>query len=422
MPAPLVRYTTEQVFARHQGGKIEVCSRVPCASPLDLTLAYTPGVADACRAIAADPAKARDYTTLDNMVAVLTNGTAILGLGDIGPLAGHPVMEGKCLLFKLLAGVDAFPLSIQEKDTEKLIDIIKAVSVSFGGLNLEDIAAPACFTVEQRLDAETDLPVFHDDQHGTAVVVLAALLNALRIVGKGLGELKIVISGAGAAAIATAKLLHAAGARHLVLCDTRGAIYPGRVAGMNPYKDDIAPWNRDNCRGSLADALAGADVFLGLSVAKQCGTAELQRMRRDAIVFAMANPVPEVMPEEAQAAGVRIIASGRSDYANQINNVLGFPGIFRGALSVRARQVTLNMKLAAARAIAAQIGDDGLREDNIIVSPLHDGVFPAVAAAVADAAAADGVARRPRTGADVAAETRARVAAARARQPYAAGA
>jgi malate dehydrogenase (oxaloacetate-decarboxylating) len=396
----LVSYTREEALEYHRhnfagGGKFEVMSKVPTSNIKDLTLAYSPGVAEVCREIASDPESIHEYTAKDNVVAVVTDGTAILGLGNIGPEAGLPVMEGKCVLFKMLAGVDALPVCLRTRDTDAIVGIVKAMEPGLGGINLEDISAPRCFDILARLRREMDIPVFHDDQDGTAVVTLAALLNALKLVGKRLQEIKVTVAGAGAGGIATTRLLMHAGAQDVTLCDTTGIIYEGRAENMNPYKREIAAvTNRDRAKGSLADAMRGADVFIGLSVAKQVSAEMVRSMARDAIVLAMANPDPEILPEEAVAAGARVVATGRSDYANQVNNVLGFPGIFRGALDVRATDVNQAMLVAAAGAIAGLVGEEELSEDHVIVSPLDPRVMPAEAAAVAAAAVESGVARR----------------------------
>ncbi|MBN1594206.1 MAG: NAD-dependent malic enzyme, partial [Candidatus Coatesbacteria bacterium] len=360
----------------------------------DLTLAYTPGVADVCRAIARDPEMVHEYTSKDNTIVVLSDGTAVLGLGDIGPAAGIPVMEGKSVLFKMLAGVDAFPLCIGTKDTDKIIEFAKNLEPCVGGINLEDISAPRCFDILKALREELSIPVFHDDQHGTAVVVLSGLINSLKIVGKPIGDVRIVVNGAGASGIAVTDLLMCAGARHVVLCDTKGAIYRGRPVGMNPYKEEIAErTNADMIKGTLADAMKGADVFLGLSVAKQVSGDMVRSMANDAVVFAMANPDPEIMPEEAKEAGARIVATGRSDYPNQINNVLGFPGLFRGALSARASDMNEPMFIAAANALASLVSDADLSEEYIISSPVDPRAMPTEARAVARAAIQTGVAQ-----------------------------
>ncbi len=395
----LVKFTTEEVFEYHRnnfggGGKFEIMSKVPVRDAKDLTLAYTPGVADVCRAIERDPALVHEYTAKDNTIVVLSDGTAVLGLGDIGPEAGMPVMEGKSVLFKMLAGVDAFPLCIGTKDPDKIIEFAKNLEPSVGGINLEDISAPRCFDILKALRKELSIPVFHDDQHGTAVVVLSGLINALKVVGKRIENIKIVVNGAGASGIAVTDLLMCAGAQHVILCDTKGAIYKGRPLGMNPYKEAIAErTNLEMQKGTLADTMTGADVFLGLSVAKQVSGDMVRSMAKDPIVFAMANPDPEIMPEEAKEAGARIIATGRSDYPNQINNVLGFPGLFRGALSARASDMNETMVIAAANALASLVSDDELREDYIITSPVDPRAMPTEARAVAQAAIDSGVAQ-----------------------------
>ena len=370
-------------------GKIEVIPKVPLRNREDLSMAYTPGVAEPCREIekGADPG---DYTIIPNTVAVVTDGSAVLGLGNIGVLAGMPVMEGKAVLFKALAGVDAFPILIDTEDVDKIVETVKLISRGFGGINLEDISAPRCFEIENRLKGELDIPVFHDDQHGTAVVTLAGLINALKVVGKKFGEIKVAISGAGAAGIAIAKLLHHVGVREIVAVDRRGIIHAGR-GDLNPYKREIAAFNVHGIEGDLARAMDGADVFIGVSAGGIVTPRMVSAMADDAIVFAMANPVPEIMPEDAKKAGARIVATGRSDLPNQINNVLGFPGIFRGALDVRAREITLGMNIAAAEAIASVIEEPS--EEEIIPSPLHPEVFPREAGAVAEMAVKEGVAR-----------------------------
>ncbi|AEH24864.1 NAD(P)-dependent malic enzyme [Pyrococcus yayanosii] len=378
-------------------GKIEVIPKIRLKDFYDLSLAYTPGVAEPCKAIASGESP-DDYTVIPNTVAVITDGSAILGLGDIGVLAGMPVMEGKCVLFKSLAGVDAFPILIDSKDVDEIVRTVKLISKGFGGINLEDISAPRCFVIEERLKRELDIPVFHDDQHGTAIVTLAGLINALKIVGKKFSEIKVAISGAGAAGIAIAKLLHHVGVREILVVDRSGIIYEGRKENMNPYKEEVAKFNIHNVEGDLAKAMEGADVFIGVSVGGIVTKQMVAKMADDAIVFAMANPIPEIMPEDAKEAGARIVATGRSDYPNQINNVLGFPGIFRGALDVRARGITLNMNIAAAKAIASCVGEDELSEDYIIPTPLHPDVYPKEARAVAEQAIKDGVARRKVSG------------------------
>jgi malate dehydrogenase (oxaloacetate-decarboxylating) len=396
----LVTYTKEEALAYHAnnfggGGKIEVISKVPTRDVKDLTLAYSPGVAEVCREIARNPERIHDYTTKDNLVAVVTDGSAILGLGNIGPRAGIPVMEGKCVLFKNLAGVDAFPIVLDTQDPHQIIAMVKNLEPIFGGINLEDISAPNCFKILETLRREMPIPIFHDDQHGTAVVTLAAMVNALKVVGKKFDAIKVVVNGAGAGGIATTKLLMKAGVRDVILCDTRGAIYEGRSENMNPYKEEIALLtNRSKVKGSLAEAMRGADVFIGLSVAKQVSQEMVKSMAKDPIVMAMANPDPEITPEEAVEAGARIVATGRSDYPNQINNVLGFPGIFRGALDVRASDINEPMLIAAAEALASLVSGSELNEDYIITTPFDLRAMPAEAAAVAKAAVDSRVAQR----------------------------
>lgn len=397
----LVTYTKEEALNYHAnnfggGGKIEVISKVPTRDVKDLTLAYSPGVAEVCRAIAREPDKIHDYTIKDNLVAVVTDGTAILGLGNIGPRAGIPVMEGKCVLFKNLAGVDAFPIILDTTDPEQIIMIVRNLEPLFGGINLEDIAAPACFQILEKLRREMPIPVFHDDQHGTAVVTLAAMFNALKVVGKKFTDIRVVVNGAGASGIAVTKLLMSAGVRNVILCDTRGTVYEGRTVNMNRYKEEIALLtNRDKVQGALADALRGADVFIGLSVAKQVTQAMVKSMAKDPIVMAMANPDPEIFPEEAIEAGAKVVATGRSDYPNQINNVLGFPGIFRGALDVRASDVNEPMLVAAAQALASLVSPSELNENYIITTPFDVRAMPTEAMAVAKAAVDGGIARSP---------------------------
>ena len=387
---------SDRTFLMHLGGKIEIQSKVPVRTRDDLSMAYTPGVARVCLAIREDRQRAFSLTIKQNTVAVVTDGTAVLGLGDIGPEAALPVMEGKAMLFKEFGNVDAFPLCLATKEPERIVETVKHLAPAFGGINLEDIAAPRCFEIEERLRKELDIPVFHDDQHGTAVVVLAALLNALRIVKKDLAKLRVVVTGVGAAGTATIKILLSSGVRDIVGVDEFGTIYRGRPKGMDFMKRWVASaTNPRQVKGKLADAMERADVFIGLSVPGILGVRDLKRMARDPIVFAMANPVPEIQPEEAERH-VRVMATGRSDYPNQINNVLCFPGFFRGLLDSRARTVNDEMKVAAARAIAACVGRTELSEEYIIPSVFNRAVAPAVAAAVARAAHQTGVARRRR--------------------------
>ena len=375
-------------------GKIEVVSTVPTASREDLSLAYTPGVAQPCLEIQKDVDKSYELTRRHNLCLVVTDGTAVLGLGDIGPEAAMPVMEGKCVLFKNFGGVDAFPLCLKTKDVDEIVRTIYLMSGSFGGVNLEDISAPRCFEIERRLKEICDIPIFHDDQHGTAVITLAGLTNALRLVGKKMEEVRVVMSGAGAASISITRLLLSRGVKHITLCDRTGIIYAGREKGMNPVKEEMAKvTNLEGRRGTLADALVGADVFIGVSAPNTVTTEMVKTMNEDAVVFACANPTPEIFPEDAKAGGARVIATGRSDYPNQINNVLAFPGIFRGAFDVRARDINDEMKIAAAEALASLIADDELSEDYIIPQAFDKRVGPAVAKAVAEAARRSGVAR-----------------------------
>ncbi|MDR0897225.1 MAG: NAD-dependent malic enzyme [Oscillospiraceae bacterium] len=384
-----------RALAAHQAwqGKIEITPRAAVDSREALSLAYTPGVSAPCLAIRDDPALSYTLTRRGNLVAVITDGTAVLGLGDIGPEAGMPVMEGKCCLFKAFAGVDAFPLCVRTKDVDEIVRTVSLLAGSFGGINLEDIAAPRCFEIEKRLKEVCDIPVFHDDQHGTAVVVGAALLNALRVVGKGLAEARVVVNGAGAAGISIARFLLAMGAQNLILVDRQG-ILAEDLPGMNPAQADMARiTNREGLRGTLADAMRGADVLIGVSAPGIVSGAMVAAMRPGAVVLAMANPVPEIFPEEAKAAGAAVVGTGRSDYPNQINNVLAFPGIFRGALDVRASDINEPMKLAAARAIAALVSDAELNAEYILPAAFDPRIAPAVAKAVAEAARASGVAR-----------------------------
>ena len=386
-------------------GKLEIVSKVDLGSSKDLTLAYTPGVAAPCLEIKDDYNKIYDYTTKSNMVAVVTNGTAVLGLGNIGAGAGLPVMEGKAVLFKSFAGVDAVPLCLNSRNVDDICQTVEMLEPGFGGINLEDIKAPECFDIETRLKETMNIPVFHDDQHGTAVVAVSALMNGFKLIGKRFRDAKVVVNGAGAAGMAITRLLQAVGTKHIILCDTKGAIYEGRLEGMNPYKEDIARiTNKRKEAGSLVDVIKGADVFIGVSVAK-CVTEEMVRsMNKDAIIMAMANPEPEIMPELAKKAGARIVCTGRSDFPNQVNNLLAFPGIFRGALDVRATDINTEMKIAAATAIASLIPEEELSEDNIIISPFDKRVAPRVASAVAQAAIDTGVATNDGMSAELVAE------------------
>ena len=374
-------------------GKIEVVSRVPVKDKEDLSLAYTPGVAQPCLEIQKDVNKSYELTRRHNMCAVITDGSAVLGLGDIGPEAGMPVMEGKCVLFKSFGDVDAFPLCVKTKDVDEFVRTVALISGSFGGINLEDIAAPRCFEIERKLKECTDIPIFHDDQHGTAVITLAGLTNALKVVGKKKEDVRIVTSGAGAAAIAIVKLLLSAGFRHVTMCDRKGAIYEGRE-GLNWIKEEMAlVTNLEKKAGSLADMLVGADVFIGVSAPGTVTTEMVKTMNKDAIVFACANPTPEIFPEDAKAGGAAVISTGRSDFPNQINNVLAFPGIFRGTFDVRAGDINEEMKMAAAMALSNLISDEELNADYIIPYAFDPRVGPAVAKAVAQAAIDSGVAR-----------------------------
>jgi len=375
-------------------GKIEVKATVPVATREDLSLAYTPGVAQPCLEIEKNVDLSYELTRRWNLCAVVTDGTAVLGLGDIGPEAGMPVMEGKCVLFKAFGDVDAFPLCIKSKEVDDIVNTVYLISGSFGGINLEDISAPRCFEIERKLKEKCDIPIFHDDQHGTAVVTLAGLINALRVVGKKKDSVKIVINGAGAAAISVTKLLLSDGFRDVTLCDRAGIIYEGRKEGMNWIKQEMAQiTNRAKKQGSLADALAGADVFIGVSAPNMVTTAMVKTMNKDAIIFACANPTPEIFPDDAKAGGAKVIATGRSDYPNQINNVLAFPGIFRGTFDVRARDINDEMKIAAAYALAGLIPADELNADYIIPKAFDPRVGKTVSAAVAEAARKSGVAR-----------------------------
>ena len=374
-------------------GKIEVISRVPVKNKEDLSLAYTPGVAQPCLEIQKDINRSYELTRRHNICAVITDGTAVLGLGDIGPEAGMPVMEGKCVLFKEFGNVDAFPLCVKSKDVDEFVNAVALISGSFGGINLEDISAPRCFEIERKLKEKTDIPIFHDDQHGTAVITLAGLTNALKVVGKRKEDVKIVTSGAGAAAIAIVKLLLSAGFKDITMCDRKGAIYEGRE-GLNWIKAEMAKvTNLEKKTGSLADMLIGADIFIGVSAPGMVTTEMVKTMNKDAIIFACANPTPEIFPEDAKAGGAKVIATGRSDFPNQINNVLAFPGIFRGTFDVRARDINEEMKMAAAKALADLIPESELSADHIIPYAFDPAVGPAVAKAVAKAAVDSGVAR-----------------------------
>ena len=375
-------------------GKLEVVTRVPVANKDDLSLAYTPGVAQPCLEIQKNIDASYELTRRWNMCLVVTDGSAVLGLGDIGPEAGMPVMEGKCVLFKAFGDVDAFPLCIKSHDVDEIVNTIYLISGSFAGVNLEDISAPRCFEIERKLKEKCDIPIFHDDQHGTAIITLAGLTNALRLVGKKKEEVKVVVNGAGAAAISITRLLLTAGVKHITLCDRKGAIYEGRTEGMNPIKEEMAKMtNLEKRSGSLADMLVGADVFIGVSAPGVVTTEMVKTMNQDAILFACANPTPEIFPDDAKAGGARVVATGRSDFPNQINNVLAFPGIFRGAFDVRAKDINDEMKLAASHALAELITDEELSEDYIIPKAFDPRVGKAVAAAVADAARKTGVAR-----------------------------
>lgn len=374
-------------------GKIEVISKVPVKDKKDLSLAYTPGVAEPCLAIQKDVNLSYEYTRRWNMVAVITDGTAVLGLGDIGPEAGMPVMEGKCVLFKTFGDVDAFPLCIKSKDVDEIVNTIKLISGSFGGINLEDISAPRCFEIERRLKEVCDIPIFHDDQHGTAVVTLAAMINALKIVKKDIQDISVVVNGSGAAGIAITRLLMSMGLKKVILCDRKGAIYEGRE-DLNEEKLLMAKIsNLEKKKGTLQDVIVGADVFIGVSAPGMVTKDMVKSMAKDPIIFAMSNPVPEIMPDEAIEAGAKVVGTGRSDFANQINNVLAFPGIFRGALDVRARDINDEMKIAAAKAIASLVSDEELNPEYILPAAFDPRVGQTVAAAVAEAARKTGVAR-----------------------------
>ena len=376
-------------------GKLSVHSKVPLRNAEDLSLAYSPGVAEPCMDIYEDESKVYDYTMKGNLVAVVSNGTAVLGLGNIGPKAAMPVMEGKALLFKSFADVDAFPLCLDTTDSDKIVETVKLLEPTFGGVNLEDIKAPECFDIEDRLKKICNIPVFHDDQHGTAIVTAAGLLNALKLANKKIEEIRVVANGAGSAGVAIVKLLIKMGVKDVILCDTKGIIYEGRPAGMNSFKEEMARiTNKEQKQGSLADALEGADVFVGVSAPGMVTEAMVLSMNPDSIIFAMANPVPEIMPQLAKNAGALVVGTGRSDFPNQVNNVLAFPGIFRGALDVQAKEINEEMKLAAVHAIAGLISDEELHADYVIPDPFDPRVAAYVAAAVANAAMETGVARK----------------------------
>ena len=385
----------EYALKKHEEwkGKIEVVTRAPITNREELAVAYTPGVAEPCLEISKDVDLSYKYTRRGNLVAVITDGTAVLGLGDIGPEAGMPVMEGKCALFKTFGDVDAFPLCIRSKDVDDIVNTVRLIAGSFGGVNLEDISAPRCFEIERRLKEVCDIPIFHDDQHGTAVVTLAAMTNALKLAGKKIEDISVVVNGSGAAGIAITRLLMSRGLKNVILCDRKGAIYEGRD-GLNSIKEEMAKIsNLKKIKGSLGDVIKGADVFIGVSAPGSLTKEMVATMAKDPIIFAMANPVPEIMPDEAKAAGVRIMGTGRSDFPNQINNVLAFPGIFRGALDVRARDINDEMKIAAADAIASCVSESELRPDYIIPDSFNPHVKDAVANAVKEAARRTGVAR-----------------------------
>ncbi len=374
-------------------GKLDIVNKVPVECREDLSLAYTPGVAQPCIEINKNVDLSYELTGRGNTIAVVTDGTAVLGLGDIGPEAGMPVMEGKCVLFKAFGGVNAVPLCIRSKDVDDIVKTVTLLAGSFGGINLEDISAPRCFEIEKRLKETCDIPIFHDDQHGTAVVVLAAMLNALKVVGKRIEDIKVVTSGAGAAGIAVIKLLQAMGLKNVILCDSKGAIYKGRE-GLNPYKREMAEISNSNMeKGTLGEVIKGADVFIGVSVPGTVTEAMVRSMAKDPILFPMANPIPEIMPDEARRGGAAVIGTGRSDFPNQINNVVAFPGIFRGALDVRASDINDAMKIAAAKAIASLVSDDELAPDYILPQAFDPRVRGVVASAVAEAAIKSGVAR-----------------------------
>ncbi|MDQ0339967.1 malate dehydrogenase (oxaloacetate-decarboxylating) [Caldalkalibacillus uzonensis] len=393
----LLDKTQEEALLLHSQckGKLEISSKVRLTNQKDLSLAYSPGVAEPCKEIFKAPHKVYDYTMKGNMVAIVTNGTSVLGLGNIGPQAALPVMEGKSVLFKSFAGVDAFPICIDSTDIDKIVSTVKMLEPTFGGVNLEDISAPSCFEIEERLKKGMGIPVFHDDQHGTAIVTLAGLINALKLTNRSLTNIRVVVNGAGAAGIAIIKLLKHFGVKDIMMCDSKGAVFEGRPYGMNAMKREVSQFtNLEKKQGSLQDIIVGADVFIGVSVAGALTPEMIKSMNKDPIIFALANPIPEVMPDVAKKAGAKIIATGRSDFPNQINNVLAFPGIFRGALDVNASEINERMKEAAVYAIASLVSDEELREDYVIPSPFDGRVAPAVASAVAKAAMETGVARK----------------------------
>ncbi|WP_138418117.1 NAD(P)-dependent malic enzyme [Aquibacillus sediminis] len=380
---------------RENQGKLETKAKVSVKNPYDLSLAYSPGVAEPCKEIHENRQNVYEYTMKGNTVGVVTDGSAVLGLGDIGPEAAMPVMEGKAVLFKSFAGIDAFPVCLNTNDVDEIVETVKRLEPTFGGVNLEDISAPRCFEIEERLKKETNIPIFHDDQHGTAIVTVAGLVNALKLTNKRIEDIKVVINGAGAAGVAIVHLLNSFGVNDIVLCDSKGAIYQGRSHGMNPVKEKIATMtNSKHHQGSLEDVIVDADVFIGVSVAGALTKEMIKTMKKDAIIFAMANPIPEIMPEDAKEAGARVIGTGRSDFSNQVNNVLAFPGIFRGALGVQSTHINEEMKKAAVLAIASLISETELSEDYVIPSPFDERVATAVAQAVANAAIESGVSRK----------------------------
>ncbi len=388
-------------------GKLATHSKVPVKNSRDLSLAYSPGVAEPCKAIYDKKDSVYEYTMKGNMVAVVTDGSAVLGLGNIGPEAALPVMEGKAALFKSFAGVDAFPICLDTRDIDKIVETVKLMEPTFGGVNLEDIAAPNCFVIEERLKKETNIPIFHDDQHGTAIVTVAGLINALKLVNKSFSNIRVVANGAGAAGIAIIKLLYHFGVRDMIMCDSKGAIFEGRTYGMNSVKESVAQFtNKDKIEGSLEEVIKGADVFIGVSVGGALTKEMVKTMNKDSIIFAMANPDPEIMPEDAKEAGAKVIGTGRSDFPNQVNNVLAFPGIFRGALDIRATRINEKMKVAAAEAIASLVDESELHPDYVIPAPFDARVAPIVAASVAKAAMESGVARHEKDPEEVAEKTR----------------